>query len=102
MKNTVRLLFDIGNSTIVIAYSDTEGNIKDTWRVKTIKHEAIGFFRREIRAGLYNFGLLKQDGTIAKIDNIVVSSVVPEINDKVSQAIFDVTGITRCYAQDFK
>ena len=93
-EGLARLLFDIGNSTIVIAYSDSEGNIKDTWRVKTIKHEAIGFFRREIRAGLYNFGLLKQDGTIAKIDNIVVSSVVPEINDKVSQAIFDVTGIT--------
>ena len=88
-----RLIFDIGNSTIVIAYSDAEGNIKDTWRLKTIKREAISFFRREIRAGLYNFGLLAKDGTIAKIDSVVISSVVPEINDKVSQAIIDVTGV---------
>ena len=88
-----RLIFDIGNSTVVIAYSDEEGNIKDTWRLKTIKREAISFFRREIRAGLYSFGLLTKDGTIAKIDSVVISSVVPEINDKVSQAIIDVTGV---------
>lgn len=89
-----RLLLDIGNSTVVIAYSDAEGNIKDTWRLMTRKHETISFFRREIRAGLYSFGLLKKDGTIEKIDSIVISSVVPEINDKLSQAIFDVTGVT--------
>lgn len=89
-----RLLLDIGNSTVVIAHSDAEGNIKDTWRLMTRKHETISFFRREIRAGLYNFGLLQKDGTIEKIDSIVISSVVPEINDKLSQAIFDVTGVT--------
>ena len=89
-----RLLLDIGNSTVVIAYSDAEGNIKDTWRLMTRKHETISFFRREIRAGLYSFGLLKKDGTIEKIDSIVISSVVPEINDKLSQALFDVTGVT--------
>ena len=82
-----RLLIDIGNSTVVIAYSDAEGNIKDIWRLKTIKGETISFFRRELRAALYNFGLLKKDGTLEKIDNIVISSVVPEINDKVTQAI---------------
>lgn len=90
----VRLLLDIGNSTVVIAHADAEGNIKDTWRIKTIKGETLSFFRREIRAGLYSFGLLHKDGTIEKIDSIVISSVVPEINDKVSQALFDVTGIT--------
>ena len=89
-----RLLIDIGNSTVVIAYSDAEGNIKDIWRLKTIKGETISFFRRELRAALYNFGLLKKDGTLEKIDNIVISSVVPEINDKVTQAIIDVTGVT--------
>ena len=89
-----RLLLDIGNSTVVIAHSDAEGNIKDTWRLMTRKHETISFFRREIRAGLYSFGLLQKDGTIEKIDSIVISSVVPEINDKLSQAIFDVTGVT--------
>ena len=89
-----RLLIDIGNSTVVIAYSDAGGNIKDIWRLKTIKGETISFFRRELRAALYNFGLLKKDGTLEKIDNIVISSVVPEINDKVTQAIIDVTGVT--------
>ena len=89
-----RIILDIGNSTVVIAYSDAEGNIKDIWRLKTIKGETISFFRRELRAALYNFGLLKKDGTLEKIDNIVISSVVPEINDKVTQAIIDVTGVT--------
>lgn len=88
-----RLLLDIGNSTVVIAHSDAEGNIKDTWRLKTIKDETISFFRREIRAGLYSFGILRKDGSIDKIDHIIISSVVPEINDKVSQALFDVTGV---------
>ena len=35
----MHILIDIGNSTIVIALADTQGNISATWRFKTKKEE---------------------------------------------------------------
>lgn len=87
------LLVDIGNSTVVIACTDNNGAIASTWHFKTVKSETISFYRNEIRSGLRRFGFLNQDGISADIQEVVISSVVPEVNDKVSQAIFDVLGI---------
>ncbi len=88
-----RLLIDIGNSTVVIVLAGADGDIKDTWRIKTLKDETISFFRRELRDALRRFSLMKPDGTIESLGGITISSVVPEVNDKVSQAIIDITGL---------
>ncbi len=89
-----RLLLDIGNSTIVVALADREGNVQATWRIKTLKNETLGYFRREMRAALASFNLLHKDGSVEEIDRIVILSVVPEINDKVAQAVIDITGVS--------
>lgn len=85
----MHLLIDIGNSTIVVAISQNGNDITNTWRFKTMKSEDISFFRRELRAGFEKFGV-----TPSQFSAITISSVVPEINDKVSLAIIDVTGVT--------
>lgn len=88
------LLIDIGNSTIVIALATEDGEIRDTWRIKTVKDETLSFFRRELRSGLRYFGLVHEDNSINQLEAVTISSVVPEINDKLSQAIKDMTGMT--------
>ena len=90
----MKLLIDIGNSTIVIALADAEGNISKTWRIKTMKNETLSFFRHELRVGLQSFGFLRNGSEPLAFDSVVISSVVPEINDKLSQAIYDTTGLT--------
>ena len=87
----MKLLIDIGNSTIVIALADAEGNISKTWRIKTMKNETLSFFRHELRVGLQSFGFLRNGSEPLAFDSVVISSVVPEINDKLSQAIYDTT-----------
>ncbi len=92
-----RLLLDIGNSTIVVALADGEGNVQATWRIKTLKNETLGYFRREMRAALTSFSLLNKDGSYSgggDGEQIVILSVVPEINDKVAQAVIDITGVS--------
>lgn len=85
----MHILIDIGNSTIVIAMTDHEGNITDTWRFKTLKDETVSFFRYEMKAGIKKYGIETKD-----IETITISSVVPEVNDYIAQAIIDITGIT--------
>lgn len=89
----MKLLLDIGNSTIVTACADDAGNIIDTWHFKTVKSETLSFYRNELRSGLRRFGLLKSDGSAFDIQEVIISSVVPEINDKISQAVFDILAL---------
>ena len=85
----MHILIDIGNSTIAIAMTDMDGNITNVWRFKTLKDETVSFFRYELKAGIRKYGIDTQD-----IETITISSVVPEINDYIAQAITDITGIT--------
>ncbi len=92
-----KLLIDIGNSTVVIVLAGADGEIKDTWRIKTQKEETISFYRHELRDALRSLSLLRIDGTVEPLHSITISSVVPEVNDKVYQAIRDITGLRPHY-----
>ena len=85
----MHILIDIGNSTVVIAMTDNKGDITATWRFKTKKEETVSFFRYELRQGLRKYSIETAD-----IEKIIISSVVPEVNDDISQAVTDLTGIT--------
>ena len=85
----MHILIDIGNSTIVAAMADKEGCIAQTWRFKTRKEETITFFRYELKQGLRKYGVEAAD-----IESVTISSVVPEVNDDISQAVNDLTGLT--------
>lgn len=84
----MHLLIDIGNSTIVVAKAEADGSIGHTWRFKTQKDETLSFFRNELQIGINRWSTSSTD-----IESVIVSSVVPEINDKISQAIHDVIGL---------
>jgi type III pantothenate kinase len=83
----MHVLIDIGNSTVVVALADSQGNIANTWRFKTKKEETASFFRYELRQGFRKYGVEAAD-----IQQITISSVVPEVNDDMAQAINDLTG----------
>ena len=85
----MHILIDIGNSTIVIAMADSGCEINSAWRFKTLKDETVSFFRYELKAGIKKYGI-----QISDIETITISSVVPEVNDYIAQAIIDITGIT--------
>lgn len=85
----MQILIDIGNSTVVIALADSQGNITATWRFKTKKEETASFFRYELKQGLRKYNIENAD-----IKKIAISSVVPEVNDDIAQAVSDLTGIT--------
>lgn len=82
------ILIDIGNSTIVAAIADHEGTIAHTWRFKTRKEETASYFRYELKQGLRKYGVESTE-----IEGVTISSVVPEVDDDVAQAITDLTGI---------
>lgn len=82
------LLIDIGNSTIVLAMADSEKNIRHTWRFKTLKDETANYFRTEILSGINKFRI-----NPSEIEDIIISSVVPEVNDDIAQALVDITTI---------
>lgn len=85
----MHILTDIGNSTIVTAIADNNGQITNTWRFKTRKEETFSFFRYELKQGLRKYGLEPKD-----IETVTISSVVPEVNNDIVLAITDLTGIT--------
>ena len=85
----MHILIDIGNSTIVIAMADSGCEINSAWRSKTSNDETVSFFRYELKAGIKKYGI-----QISDIETITISSVVPEVNDYIAQAIIDITGIT--------
>lgn len=84
----MHILIDIGNSTIVTAIADQEGNITHTWRFKTRKEETVTFFRYELKQGFRRYGVEAVD-----IEGVTISSVVPEVNDDIAQAVNDLTGL---------
>ena len=73
----MHILIDIGNSTIVVAFANSDGNITATWRFKTKKEETASFFRYELRQGLRKYGV-----EVADVEKIVISSVVPDEDAK--------------------
>lgn len=85
----MNILIDIGNSTVVIALADSQGDITATWRFKTKKEETASFFRYELKQGLRKYNIENTD-----IEKVTISSVVPEVNDDIAQAVSDLTGIT--------
>ena len=85
----MNILIDIGNSTVVIALADSQGDITATWRFKTKKEETASFFRYELKQGLRKYNIENAD-----IEKVTISSVVPEVNDDIAQAVSDLTGIT--------
>jgi len=84
----MHILTDIGNSTVVIAISDSDGNIVYTWRFKTRKEETVTYFRYELRQGLRKYGVEPQE-----VESVTISSVVPEVDDDMVLAITDLTGV---------
>ena len=84
----MHILIDIGNSTVVVAIAEQEGNIIHTWRFKTRKEETVSFFRYELKQGLRKYGVEPTD-----VESVTISSVVPEVDDDIAQAVNDLTGI---------
>ena len=84
----MHILIDIGNSTVVVAIAEGDGNISNTWRFKTRKEETVSFFRYELKQGLRKYGIELSD-----VASVTISSVVPEVDDDITQAIHDLTGI---------
>ena len=82
------ILIDIGNSTIVVAVADSGKTIRHTWRFKTLKEETSTYFRGEILSGLNKFHI-----NINTLEHIIISSVVPEVNDDITQALADICSI---------
>ena len=85
----MHLLIDIGNSTIVVAIADGKGNISNTWRFKTRKEDTCSYFRCELKNSLSKFGV-----EMGEIETVTISSVVPEVDDDMTQAIINLSSIT--------
>lgn len=85
----MKLIIDIGNSTVVVATVKANDEIGKTWRFKTLKEETVKFFRHELWAGFKKHNML-----VTEINEVIISSVVPEVNDDVALAISDLTGVT--------
>lgn len=62
------LAIDIGNSNIVFGVFDGR-DLKDTWRIDTEKDKDENFYRQ------------KMSGKKLSVDNVVIGSVVPELDD---------------------
>lgn len=82
----MRLLVDIGNSTTVMAVAKGDGSIESTWRFKTQKNGTEFFFRTEIMEGLTPRNIAPE-----QIERVVISSVVPEVKEEISEAIVSIT-----------
>lgn len=80
------LLIDIGNSTVVCAIADKNGEIVTTWRFDTIKNQATDYFVDNLKFGLDSHGISETD-----IEKTAISSVVPEINEYLVDAVFRIT-----------
>lgn len=81
------ILIDIGNSTIEVATTNEAGQIEHTWRFKTMKEGTVSFFRHELWNGMKKYRI-----NAADIQSTIISSVVPEVNDDIFQAVNDLTG----------
>lgn len=81
------ILIDIGNSTVEVATANREAQIIHTWRFKTMKEGTVSFFRHELWNGMKKYRIAAAD-----VEATIISSVVPEVNDDIQQAVNDLTG----------
>lgn len=86
-------VFDIGNSNIVIAIMDDNRNVIETRRIQTEKQGSLQHFMNEIK----NVFEIDEETILGKIrlrdiEGVVISSVVPEVTDKVSEVMKIITG----------
>jgi len=80
-----KLLVDIGNSTVVLALADSSGKIIAHTRFKTSKEGLLPYYSESLVCGLSE---MKVDETKAEeITSVVVSSVVPEVNEIMVSAL---------------
>ena len=80
------LLIDIGNSTVVAAIANDNGEILTTWRFDTIKDQTLDYFIDNLMSGLCAYGIEPSN-----IDKTAISSVVPEINGRFVDAVHRIT-----------
>ena len=80
------LLIDIGNSTVVAAIANDNGEILTTWRFDTIKDQTPDYFIDNLMSGLCAYGIEPSN-----IDKTAISSVVPEINGRFVDAVHRIT-----------
>lgn len=79
------LAVDIGNSNVVLAFSNKNEWI-DNWRIPTIKdRESTYFYDVELRSRL-----LEATFEVSDIDEIILSTVVPSLRDLFKQLLSDI------------
>lgn len=83
----MHLLIDIGNSTVVAAIANDNGEIITTWRFDTIKNQTSDYYYDNLMSGLYTYCIKSGD-----IENTAISSVVPEINSRFTEVVQKITG----------
>lgn len=88
----MRLLIDIGNSTVVVAASDAQGNILATSRFKTDKGMSEETVASNISISLAKLTYNKSEER-REDNSITVSSVVPELNAVMASILKKQTGI---------
>lgn len=83
----MHLLIDIGNSTVVGAIANDNGEIVSTWRFDTIKNQTTDYYIDNLKSGLCACGIEPND-----IEKTAISSVVPELNNRFVDAVSKITG----------
>ena len=83
----MHLLIDIGNSTVVGAIANDNGEIVSTWRFDTIKNQTTDYYIDNLKSGLCVCGIEPSD-----IEKTAISSVVPELNNRFVDAVSKITG----------
>ena len=80
------LAVDIGNSNIVIALNN-EGKWTHTFRYETKETQSEFYYEQALRNLLLEWGIHHSE-----VNNCVISSVVPDLNNAIKEAFFQVTG----------
>ena len=83
----MHLLIDIGNSTVVGAIVNDNGEIVSTWRFDTIKNQTSDYYIDILKSGLCACGIEPSD-----IEKTAISSVVPELYNRFVDAVSKITG----------
>lgn len=83
------LLIDIGNSTIVAALASSSCKIVASWRFDTLKDQSAHYYVNSLRLGFSKHGI-----SSSAIQACAISSVVPELNGRFVDAVYNITGKT--------
>jgi type III pantothenate kinase len=81
------LAIDIGNSNIVLSVYDN-GNWKHTFRYETKQQQPEFYYEFALRNILLEWQIHVSD-----LESALLSSVVPDLNEMVTEAVFNVTGL---------